>query len=750
MKPNPYVTLTMLLAGCGLAMGGLWRATESGGTWQYVGFVGISLILLAAGAWWWETGLFGLRAPPRESGEDGETEAIATLRRQLETQREAVQEELREEFQRLDTRERQLADRLVAFHQWQEFPEPIDVAAEAGRDEPVAELAEKDRRMLALLQRESERLFDDIRRNKYMVDGAFDSALVRDDVHRLVRQVASIYLGQDVDNPLMQTSMSLVLRSASRVSLHFLVVLEQMPVRVQDYSIDRLYGYVRQGVKAYEMYKAAEPYWNNWIKPGFFLGRLAMGANPLMLGAWWFVGALSSQGATAITTRIVNRQALALLYNVVRVIGFEVATMYSGDFRYRDANWIYAAELTEMLHCFTASRESVLHAMREVGALQLRNEYDRVHLYRCLAEHESAGPRRIAAADCLTLDQRRAVAHRLERFFLRFIKDRTPTRVRRWHEAVEERMQASLILESRDSPLSAAEQEGLALEALAAFLLVVKQVDPDQLPLLLPTCRLYRDLSLEQQHNVLRDWERQPPLNFEPPELSNDSAVTRLFLADLAHLAAGVAPRDAESDAIVLHSAAYLGCKEREMRKILESQYQRQLGEYLSGEMKHMRPAADVARAVLDLLEDGELVRLLYGGVYVENTVENTVAGDQDDAEKPGDDAEKPGDDGEKPGEENAVHEQRGIWLLGTRDRLIAFSLEDAPRLIWRGDRSVTAERARGYVNHECRLRGGAWLDDRFLESSALRVPGRLHRRYQAFFAPLLDFCGERGEASKT
>ena len=47
------------------------------------------------------------------------------------------------------------------------------------------------------------------------------------------------------------------------------------------------------------MYKSAEPYWP-YVNTAYYLGRFALGANPLALGTWWFVGNLGSRGAQAI------------------------------------------------------------------------------------------------------------------------------------------------------------------------------------------------------------------------------------------------------------------------------------------------------------------------------------------------------------------------------------------------------------------------------------------------------------------
>ena len=164
-----------------------------------------------------------------------------------------------------------------------------------------------------------------------------------------------------------------------------------MPLNVKDYNIKSLYAYIRQGASAYQTYKAAEPYFP-YANAAWYLGRLAMGANPISLGAWWFVGSLGKTSAQAVANHLVNRQALGLLGNLVRVVGYEVAGLYSGDFRRRDANWIYAAELTHLVSHFPLSRDSLAHALKEIGALQLRSEYDRVFLYRCLASQQSADP----------------------------------------------------------------------------------------------------------------------------------------------------------------------------------------------------------------------------------------------------------------------------------------------------------------------------------------------------------------------
>ena len=61
-------------------------------------------------------------------------------------------------------------------------------------------------------------------------------------------------------------------------------------------------------------------------------------------------------------------------------------------FRQRDPDWHYALELIDLVHQFPPSRSSLEQSLKEIGSLPLRGEYDRVFLYRCLANRFSARP----------------------------------------------------------------------------------------------------------------------------------------------------------------------------------------------------------------------------------------------------------------------------------------------------------------------------------------------------------------------
>jgi hypothetical protein len=185
---------------------------------------------------------------------------LAQVRRELYEARDVAQRELRVSFERLAAREQRLNDRLLTFHEWMEFPQPAAVADDAASREELAAMAAKDRELLALLDAETELLFNKILQNRYVQDGQVQPLLMRQDAVELIVKVARLYQ-PGAEQPLLETSIERILRSASRISLQMLVLLDRLPLNVKDYNLQSLYRYIRQAVKAYGVYKSTEPYW---------------------------------------------------------------------------------------------------------------------------------------------------------------------------------------------------------------------------------------------------------------------------------------------------------------------------------------------------------------------------------------------------------------------------------------------------------------------------------------------------------
>ena len=152
---------------------------------------------------------------------------IANDRAQVEELRRDVEQELQSQAAKIERREQALANRLVAYHEWMEFPQPVELhsSPHAPRegiisrsemptmlDDDPADLARKDRQLNDLLKAETKLLYENILANKYVVDGRFQVTIVRDDTYALVHKVVRIYQPQ-IENPLLEVSMARIVRA---------------------------------------------------------------------------------------------------------------------------------------------------------------------------------------------------------------------------------------------------------------------------------------------------------------------------------------------------------------------------------------------------------------------------------------------------------------------------------------------------------------------------------------------------------
>ncbi len=677
------------------------------GTWQWLFYGGALLTVLAAlypfrqatwGSRRWMRGLLGRTVAAGE----GEHEPVELP--DLPTEIASIFEE---RLQQVEQRERDVADRLAGYHQWFEFPPPLDLA---DIERATPEMLERDRKLDKLLEAKTQDLYEKIQKNEYSPDGTFEFTLVRDDVYALVGDIAGLY-GDDAKHPLDGVSSERVLRAAGRCCLKFLVELEKLPLGIHNYDIVDVYTYVRQAVNVYGLYRSARAYMP-WLRGAYYGTWVAMGANPLALGAWWFVNSLGTKGASTVATNIANRWALSFLHDIVRVVGYEVASIYDQNLRYRDPNWCFAAELTELVQFFPSSEESFRRSLSLIGALQLQNEYDRIFFFRCIVEGKKPGLKRSQAADLLP-EQRREIAERLEAFMESTITDPNPKVVDRWRVGVEDRLDVALTI---DGPIPARpenEQSHDALRSLAGFLLEIKQVEQEALQPLLEPTSLATAMSDEERTDLWQSLADDPPFFFQPPPIAPSGNVAKTFLCDLVALAARVAPRYPVADEIVVATAVRLRSDASEIKKRLDAEYVDELARLLPDDAPNRRFAPDVARAALDLVQDGEELRFVYGDVQPVDLEQNELSD----------------------------LERGKTWLVGVGKRLIAFTMADTPELVWEGDAQVELEYIKGRIRSDCRLTGGRWLNPTTNATPTIFLRGTIIGRSKRHFRPLINFC---------
>jgi hypothetical protein len=611
----------------------------TGFSWEHYVVIGISLVSLTAA-------FFMQRDVAPEEGElqeqqgllHQEEKTLKTDQAELEELRKAIETQLEHRAKQLDGREVALDDRLIAYHEWMEYPQPQQELGQAA-NQPETRLAEKDQQVLDLLETEAKQLYERIKSGYYKQtstknaqeegqktqsgdDGKLNLNRVRDDAHALVLAVARVYQ-PDVEDPLLETNVSDVLRAASRTCLHLLIVLERLPLGLHDKSLGSIYSYIQKAVKAYDVYQAASPYLG-YATRAFNVGRFAIGANPLAVGLTWALSEFGKKGAKKLTTKFVDQQAVGVLHDLVRVIGFEVASIYSGDFRHRDPNWVFASELTQLMSQFPVSRESLSRSLREIGSLQLRNEYDRVYLYRCLSTHRSADPLQDATAVLPTEDCQNVVK-RLENFYRSFMHGRTERRTEGWRKGVEERLGVKLTIPTRQPAGDGTVNHDLleVCESLVGFLIGVKGLKPALAINGLTSCEIAKRAGSDEMHSIVRQIEEQPPHVFDPPDIDVDSELLDQYLSDLARLSVHTKPWDVQVDDVVVETAAYFGKELMESRKQLDSVYVEFASSMLAANAPTKLEAGPI-RAALAHLEGEELIRFAYSSGKLGRAIKQT------------------------------------------------------------------------------------------------------------------------------
>lgn len=587
---------------------------------------------------------------------------------------------LQQQSHRIEERNRDLLERSARFQEFAEYPavqfphDSHEAAASALR------LSDKDREINELLEKEAERVYEKIRNDGYTADGHVVIDEVLSDALSLIRKVAAVY-SPDSRNPVLETSFEQLARAASRICLHTLVLLEQLPLDVQQYNINELHSYVRKAVKGYGAYQQVAPWLTNLTRAAY-VGRIAAGANPVTLGAWWLATELGRRGARKVVENVVDRQAIAVLHDVVTVIGTEVANIYGPGYRQRDAAWVYGTELVELLSRFPVSRDSLAQALREITALPLRSEYDRIYLYRCVANHRAAGIR-LEDPAILSRSERESVAGKLEAFYSAWIHGKTDEARMAWQSDVESRLDLKLRFSEEDG-IDEGAAAAEAVQSVHAFLVSVLDCDPATAASLVEDCDLMTRVPLADRKRLLVSLkQRDTSVTFEPPDLDPASELTEGFLQSLYLCALKSPSHDVHIEELLLETACYFRRTRVDAAELLHRCVMKLLAQRCSEQATVAKLPSPISKQLLRELKSGESVLAVYTDVQASRLSE---------------------------------HDPAALVVIGSQSpvrphRIVLLNL-NAEQPLWESTDATRAVRRRGMLIDSCELHGGKWSDD--------------------------------------
>ena len=285
---------------------------------------------------------------------------------------------------------------------------------------PRADLLDAtERRLGELIQARCDRVWDGIRDRRYVkrqdeqitgLDGGALFAEFRD----IVQEVAALYKPGSTNAVLDARTGDIALAVRSVIG-ELLQVARQVPfVDPAGWSVREVITRLEQVQRVRDLYRKLTPY-QHYVSGVSMAARLALGANPITLAAWY----LGSEAAVRVAGKALRTYGEAwlkeLLESSVALVYLQVARTYDPQRTYRSADW---AALTEALRIHRQI-PGIDHNRRllldRILRAQIPDEFAKMKLLRALAadgdpQTEAGAPLDLAS---LGAGQRRTIADRL-------------------------------------------------------------------------------------------------------------------------------------------------------------------------------------------------------------------------------------------------------------------------------------------------------------------------------------------------
>lgn len=353
----------------------------------------------------------------------------------VETARRAI----RNEATRLDQKRADLEKVLMAYGEWMEFPDHRLLETIDWKDRAHVEM---DKRVAALLDDEADLALKRFSTGVYWADGKFDGRALLGDLLSFAEAIARVYQPGS-DRPLLELNLEDVLRAVNRASIQIILLLEELPVvEVQKMNLRKASDNIRKAATVYRKYEELEPY----LKPMRYLwqgSKMLLTSNPLLAAGWIAGSEIIWKGGKHLGKKAMDAYLLSLVRQTLGIVAWETVGIYDPTHRQRSPDWVYGVELAHLLSKFEATRDVLREAFRELARLPLKSTYDRLFLYRCIAQNASPKPGYFAQAELLAPETRRQIHDQLVAFYEKNVSanaDSEKDAVREWRQGLGERL----------------------------------------------------------------------------------------------------------------------------------------------------------------------------------------------------------------------------------------------------------------------------------------------------------------------
>ncbi len=280
-------------------------------------------------------------------------------------------------------------------------------------------LNETERRLGELIQARCDRVWNGIGDRRYVKrqDGqitGLDGGTLFAEFRDIVQEVAALYKPESTNAVLDARTGDIALAVRSVIG-ELLQVARQVPfVDPAGWSVREVITRLEQVQRVRDLYRKLTPY-QHYVSGVTMAARLALGANPITLAAWY----LGSEAAKRIAGKALRTYGEAwlkeLLESSVALVYLQVARTYDPQRTYRSADWAALAEALRIHkqipgidHNRRLLLDRILHA-------QIPDEFAKMTLLRALAADRDPDAETSPPIDLASLrpGQRRTIADRL-------------------------------------------------------------------------------------------------------------------------------------------------------------------------------------------------------------------------------------------------------------------------------------------------------------------------------------------------
>jgi hypothetical protein len=212
---------------------------------------------------------------------------------------------------------------------------------------------------------------------------------------------------------------------------------------VKDWNLRQVAENVRKASKVVKKYEDLQPI----LGPVRYLwqgSKFLFASNPLVAAGWIAGSRIVGTAGKKIGKRSLDAFLLSVVRQILGIVAWETASIYDRTGRFRNPEWIYGVELAHLVSAFPLTGDSLRGALRELGKLPLRSSYDRIFLYRCVAQHVSPKPDRFTQTALLSEETRKQLAKRLHAFFDAHVVDAADRKVSTWRKEIGKRLGVSI------------------------------------------------------------------------------------------------------------------------------------------------------------------------------------------------------------------------------------------------------------------------------------------------------------------